>query len=222
MPKDKRSELLKHSHIDQWITHEKDFSTKGYESWPKDYLVKSLVQSSNQPGILLCAQHATNHYQDGLPKKADRGTGGLVLTLGEHSSAGYIVKTSKEDIAEGEPESLKRKLLLAKPDLLIDIHGMREHKESDLDIGLGKSPNKMSLDAVARLQVILADTTIRVTVNQVFKASNPKTLTTWAQRNSMAAFQIEIGANMRPPEGRTEKMEVLLNGLLEFLKEIEK
>lgn len=222
MPNDKESDLLKSSHLSQWINYEKDFSEKWYESWSKDYLVKSLVQSSNQPSVLLCAQHATNHYQEGLPKKADRGTGGLALTLGDRSSAGYIIKTSNEDALNGDPQSLKRMLLLAKPDLLIDIHGMREHKESDLDIGLGKNPNKMSLDAIAMLKEILADTEIRVTVNQVFKASNPKTLTTWAQRNSMAAFQIEIGANIRPPEGRTENMDALISGFLTFLKEMER
>lgn len=205
----------------QWVKNEAIFASKGYEALTQNYLTGT-QRSGSSNGVLLCAPHALNHYDAGNPKFADRGTGGLALTLGEKANVDYIIKTCKNDTPDGYAESLKRKILAFEPHLLIDLHGMKVHPESDLDIGLGPNPNKLVLETTAHFVDSFKDTPLRITVNKVFKAKTAKTLTAWAQRNSIGAFQVEIGANLRPPEGELASMETLITKLLELLGEISK
>lgn len=193
----------------RWLALEQVFSRDGYDGGRSPLLagVADLVVDStpglletrpaSRPHVVVTAPHATNHERAGATKVADRGTGGLALLLAELTGATALVALNTPGDANFDAEHpLKARLAELRPSVVIDLHGMRRRPESDVDLGTGEG-----LVPQAVIDVLHAASTVDVTVNELFDAMRPTTVTAYAQDLGFQAVQAEIGAHLRPPLG---------------------
>ncbi|MFI6427085.1 hypothetical protein [Promicromonospora sp. NPDC050880] len=207
------------------LDFERVFSANQYagegSSWPSsvaDHVAEPTpglfeIIGSTRPRVVVTAPHATNHERAGSTKVADRGTGGLAVLLAHLTGCTALVALGAPGDANFDGEHpLKDRLAELRPTIVIDLHGMRTRVESDVDLGTGAGLVPSAVSTLAE------DSDLRVTVNQVFDAMRPTTVTAFAQELGIPAVQVEIGAHLRPPLG-TPKAVTRLVALLTHLVE---
>jgi hypothetical protein len=205
----------------RWLGFEQIFSQNAYEGGPSPWPVPiagsvseptpGLLEISgfSRPQILITAAHATNHERDGAAKVADRGTGGLAVLLAQVTGCtALIALDTPGDANYDRDHPLKKRLAELRPTVVIDLHGMRSRAESDVDLGTGTGT------APPAVVSALNDSSLRVTVNQIFHAMRPTTVTSFAQSLSISAVQVEIGAHLRPPSGEASALARLVSALV--------
>ncbi len=100
--------------------------------------------------LVLSAIHAVRHHRGATGvKPADANTGGLVLAVGMYLHSGSVVLL-RDDMRVGDPNylrdhPLKDELATAISDhwsrhVLIDFHGMKDDRNYDISLGLGRYP----------------------------------------------------------------------------------
>ncbi|WP_125775121.1 hypothetical protein [Antribacter gilvus] len=195
----------------RWLALEQVFSEERYDGgrppWPVE-VANRVVESTSglleslpgtRPHVVITAPHATNHVRAGAMKVADRGTGGLALLLAELTGATALIALHSTGDANFDVEHpLKVRLAELRPALVIDLHGMRRRPGSDVDLGAGDG-----LVPDAFVSALRASSQVLVTVNEVFDAMRPTTVTAFSQDLGIRAVQAEIGAHLRPPMGES-------------------
>lgn len=200
-----------------WLESEQVFSAGQYAGLEEPRIVQE-----SRTGILISAPHAVTHIRDGKKKRADRGTGGLAIALGMLTKAGYVVETSGTgDPAWDTSHPFKETVQTLAPLLIIDVHGMKNNPHVDIDLGRGKFFGDVEDQLVHSFQRLGEEQNIRVGIDTVFNASRESTVTSWAQAQGIMAFQVEIGADLRPPEASTLKLEAVIATFIVFLSTCE-
>jgi hypothetical protein len=171
--------------------------------------------------VLFSAPHSVEHFRDGTAKLADRGTGGLALTLARNfGSWGVAQARENEGDANWDVSHPMKRFIataLSPEALVIDLHGMESQDVSDLDIGTGPvGLNDTPL--IESLQRYSVARHIKVTVNERFDARRITTITGWAQSLGYSALQIEISSKFRPPLASREKLNDLISLLVQSLE----
>lgn len=211
----------------RWLDFEQVFSQNRYDgatsAWPLS-IVGSVseptpglleITGSRQPNVVVTAAHATNHERDGAQKVADRGTGGLAVLLAQVTGCTALVALGTSGDANYDQEHpLKERLAELRPTVVIDLHGMRSRPESDVDLGTGTGP------APSAVVAALTGSDLRVTMNAVFDAMRPTTVTAFAQELGIPAMQVEIGAHLRPPSGNGPALSGLVSALVAAIEEL--
>lgn len=204
--------------VDSWNTLEEIFSQNFYDG---DSSSESLIhiEPRNNLKIYLVAGHSVNHLREGVPKKADRGTGGLALLLSQLTGTGCLVLANSEagDSNFDEEHLLKDQLKKIHPTCVIDLHGMKSFQDSsDIDLGLGDG-----LIPELFIQRLQDENNLHVTVNQHFDGKREGTVTRFAQSLSIEACQVEISDALRPPLGEIPKLQNLVHSLSTALRVME-
>lgn len=156
--------------------------------------------------VILSAPHAVKHLsKDGLPKAADASTGGLARFVCERTgfvavvSSGGWTSANANHVLEGWcPYRATLKKIKLPNSTLVDLHGMSDKHGADVCIGTGPTP-QASAEVVSFAIENLKKAGLTVAVNTPFSASNPGTITAWAQQNGFRAFQLEARAALRHP-----------------------
>jgi hypothetical protein len=196
-----------------WLESEQVFSAGQYAALEEPRIVQE-----SSAGILISAPHAVTHVRDGKKKRADRGTGGLAITLGMLTKAGYVVETSGTgDPAWDTSHPFKETVQALAPRLIIDVHGMKNNPHVDIDLGRGQFFGDVEDQLVHSFQRLGDERNIRVGIDTVFDASRESTVTSWAQAQGIRAFQVEICAGLRPPEASTLKLEAVIATFVDFV-----
>lgn len=200
-----------------WLESEQVFSASQYAGLEEPRIVQE-----SRTGILISAPHAVTHIRDGKKKRADRGTGGLAIALGMLTKAGYVVETSGTgDPAWDTSHPFKETVQKLAPLLIIDVHGMKKNPYVDIDLGRGRLFGDVEDQLVRSFQLLGEERNIRVGIDAVFDASRQSTVTSWAQAQGIKAFQVEIGADLRPPEASTLELEAVVATFIDFVSACE-
>ncbi|MCK9902888.1 hypothetical protein CC117_23830 [Parafrankia colletiae] len=204
---------------ESWIAEEEVFSAQNYEG--SSALDSVLVREGRRAHLVLTAPHAVAQIRAGRTKLAERGTGGLAMALAAVSDVRAVCAVGRQsgDPAWDARNGFKNALadLDPTPRYLIDLHGMRDSYGLDIDLGLGGAPDSRMTSLCEGLSEALRAQGLRAGVNSVFKGDRVETLTSWAQRRSMSAIQIEIAARLRPPTGAREPSMQMFRTLRDFL-----
>src|ERR1700733_6476453 len=183
-----------------WLRNEERFAANSYTGAAAE---DGVARKRGGSALILTAPHAVMHRRDGRSKLAEPGTGGLAMTLAAAFDASYVcvVGAQTQDAAWVSEHPFKVALmqLLTPTSIVLDLHGMRDEHETDVEIGLGAAPDARTHAYGQRLADALARFALRVAVNHTFKADRPGTITTTVQHRGARALQIEIAAALRPP-----------------------
>lgn len=204
---------------ESWIAEEEVFSAQNYEG--SSVMDSILVREGCRADLVLTAPHAVAQIRAGRTKLAERGTGGLAMALAAVSDVRAVCAVGRQsgDPAWDARNGFKNALadLAPMPRYLVDLHGMRDSHGLDIDLGLGAAPDSRMTSLCEGLSEAFRAQGLRAGVNNVFKGDRGETLTSWAQRRSISAVQIEIAARLRPPTGEPEPSMQVFRTLREFL-----
>lgn len=196
-----------------WLESEQVFSGAQYAPLEQPRILHGGVS-----GILISAPHAVTHDREGKKKRADRGTGGLAITLNSLTETGYVVETSgNRDPAWDISHPFKDAVQALAPRLIIDVHGMKKSPHVDIDLGRGQFFGDVEDKLVRNFQNLAHQRNIKVGIDTIFDASRATTVTSWAQAQGIHAFQVEIGSDLRPPDGSALKLEAVIATFVDFV-----
>ncbi|MCF8549792.1 MAG: hypothetical protein K9G09_02700 [Pontimonas sp.] len=134
------------------------------------------------------------------------------------TQASYVVETSGTgDPAWDISHPFKETVQALAPRLIIDVHGMKKNPYVDIDLGRGQLFGDVEDQLVRSFQRLGEERNISVGIDTVFDASRQSTVTSWAQAQGIRAFQVEIGADLRPPEASTPKLEAVVATFIDFV-----
>jgi hypothetical protein len=156
--------------------------------------------------VILSAPHAVRHLsRSGEAKAADGATGGLVRFISECTGAMSVVasggwtRANANYVLDGWCPYRQTLVEVGGADsVIVDLHGMADTHDADVCIGTGAEPDRSS-EAVDFTVEYLRDLGLTVAVDRPFNASNPGTITSWAQGQNFRAFQLEVCSALRRP-----------------------
>ena len=190
---------------ERWLQLERRFAARHYDGAPDHAATRHRVGTIP---VLLTAPHAVNHHRNGIPKLADRRTGGLAELLHELTGATSLAAASRvpdwgrwadrdDDFTRLLRDDAERNRLI------VDLHGMGDHHGIDVCIGTAGQRGiaiDTAVDALAR-----AFAAFEIAVDVPFSGLSPHTVTQFARRLGVGAVvQIELSARLRDPEAHPE------------------
>ena len=188
-------------YINRALTLEKQFSQNKYFGTREVGLFQYM--EGNTP-VILSAPHTVRQIRNGTHKKADIFTGSLGIILQELTNCHLIYRTytgkgdANRDIACPYKAELMKKITDHNILYLIDLHGMGENRDFDIDIGTlkGKSINE---NLERNILKSFAAFDIRdVRFDYLFDADKEGTVTNTIWNHlAINSFQIEINAIYR-------------------------
>lgn|GEM_PF-1896669 len=185
------------SRVSRWRALEAAYASRGYAGAGPPW--SAVLRTGSLP-LLWSAPHAVRHMRHGRGKRAERGTGGLAELLALETgaiavcAAGHVgnweIWKEREDAFAASLRSFSQGRLV------IDLHGMTDHHQADLCIGLGPSPSLLSRSFAALL--LYRFSAAKVLVNAPFDATPAYTVTSFVQQHLHGdALQLEIRAGWR-------------------------
>jgi hypothetical protein len=203
-----------------WMRAERPFVSNGYQGVGEPGEI-CVVGATRWPQIVVVAGHSVNHTREGALKGADRATGGLALLLAQNSGVSALAMAGHDPgDANWDAEHRLKSALAAldpAPQLLIDLHGMADHDNVDLDLGRGVERD----DPGSFVHILHDEARRRDLITEMdwrFTADRPTTLTTWAQCRGWDAVQVEIASRNRPPDASPQRAVSVVEALLESLE----
>lgn len=174
--------------------------------------------------LLLTAPHAVRHYrnEDLKDKKADVWTGSLCEILGEKlnvptlTAAGFKQEWHTWDERNDDFKSI----VAAAADrqaFVVDLHGMQDHHNVDICIGLGPNPSEKVMIFADKLRTALAP--LNVAINKPFDATPSFTVTSFVQLRGGDGLQIEIASRLRRPKSNPDGSAYFVQVLASALRE---
>ena len=175
--------------------------------------------------ILLSAPHSVNHWRDNRVKVSDLYTGTIIKILSTmtNSPAIFMTKFMEGDkIIDNYFLELKNIVSALNIRLVIDIHGMKERENIDIDIGTGLDYKFTPKNIVDKAVCIFKSNGIlNPTVGAVFNANNPYTISYKVHENlNILSCQLEISKKYRDPINGNKEFLQMVNVLHNLIKEI--
>jgi hypothetical protein len=192
-----------HEHLERYVELANEYVVNSREGRLGDRCVDYFGRN---PKVIMSAPHAVRHLsREGEPKAADAATGGLVRFVSERTeivavvASGGWVRANANHVLDGWCPYRQVLTEVATPGtVLVDLHGMADRHGAEVCVGTGADPAP-SAEAVAFAVEHLRAAGLRVAIDNPFSASNPGTITSWAQRHNFRAFQIEVCSALRSP-----------------------
>lgn len=208
------------AHTQGWFALEEfAYGSWDYESRAGDAAPVTNFGPTTQVGLHLVSVHATSHWRGpGTSKCADRGTGSLVESLAAAAcvpGAVFTRRPASHSRQGAQLAQLVRECASGRP-LVLDVHGMRDQRDLDAEIGFGIAPTPAEVAAGWALVALLRAHGLRVAVNEVFTAAAPANVTNSVRAAGGRAFQLEIAARARPPVGSPARAQALYSALFAF------
>lgn len=206
----------------RWFAlEERLYGSQAYESRVGSSTDTAEFDDFRRGGVCFVAIHSVMHWSwTGASKLADRGTGSLVEVLvSAVPSRGLVLAKRPESLSQltGIVSRLSS-TCASQGGVVIDLHGMRNQRDLDAEIGLGISPSVAEVETAQTLVELLSVRGLRVAVNEVFKAPVAWNVTNSVRASGGSAFQLEIAACARPPIGDPARSQGLFDALCDFAK----
>jgi hypothetical protein len=201
--------------VHQWKVAEEDFAANRYDGRAPSAL--EIIEATSRPWLILTAPHAVNHWRAGNLKIADRGTGGLVRVLSRTLGCLGIInaKQTYSDPSYDDQHALKDVLEhhIREDYLLVDLHGMVDQRDLDVEVGMGRRPSAKSQELADIVESALTAASLNVAHHEVYISPQPQSLTNWGLSRGVASIQVELAARVRPPLGSPRACKALLLAL---------
>jgi hypothetical protein len=217
------------ANLDSLIVYEKPFTAHNSVAAPVGTNWFEFKKGGRN--ILLTAPHATAQTREGKIKKADRGTGSLVVELSKLCNVHVLYTTY---LSPSDPnyydnnafkDSLAKLLQKLQPVFVIDIHASDKSRPYDVDFG---TLNGISLGSRSQLLDSLIsqlhDCGIMNLSSNFFSAAIHQTDTKFVYSQGVPCIQLEINSNyLKPDQGGIfrQKSAQLLQALVRFIELID-
>lgn len=234
--------------MNQVIEHIKEletlFSDNQYDGRGK---YPFFIEEGNIP-VMVSAPHAINQFREGKVKWADQYTGGIARYLHEATGCHLICASlfnetdpNYDSIGHNAyQDALKKYVEAHNIRFLLDLHGAAKSREYALEMGTAPEQDpipdveyeidpslhkyKFVADLVKNIfEELFKDSSVEqkeVWKNQIFNAGDQNTVTKYISENTKTAcVQLEINANYRNPENRTE-FDKLIIGLIDLIEKL--
>lgn len=161
---------------------------------------RDFVLEDGNSKIILSAPHTVEQLREGKIKASERRTGVIIMLLKQLLACPIIYKTRNEnnDANYDEESSYRNELVKfikeKEAGCVLDFHISAPSRPYSVDIGTGYGENICSRNDLQEIIVNgLKKNYERITVDAVFSASNPNTVSaTVGKKAKIPAFQIEI------------------------------
>lgn len=190
--------------------------------------------------VIISAPHSVNQYREGNLKYSDMYTGAMAKYFNEIMGCHiiYLSKNTKIDPNYDDKKVCKYKNTLSdyieKNDIkfLIDLHASRSEHDYLTELGTIDKNNSSLVGKNYLLPIItnamenslknaIKETGKGITVNTVFPAANPNTVTNFiSSKNKIPCIQFEINRLCRNPN-KPEYFKQMINGLETIIQEVE-
>ena len=199
-----------------WWAAESKYAEREYAG--HDSTVVDVRDGLTRPLLVLTAPHAVNTIKNGTGRPADRGTGGLTAVLSRSLDCRSVVMRGARDTFC--LEMLKSAVLCfhPRPRFLLDLHGMKDQRGLDAEIGIGCAPIDSAVDVATTLEKLFAEVGLSCAVNEKYCGWQPHSLVKWAHGIGIAALQLELAARARPPIGQRQRGQSVLTVLTRCLE----
>ncbi len=190
--------------------------------------------------VIISAPHSVNQYREGTLKVSDMYTGAIAKYFNETMNC-HIIYLSK--YTETDPNyddgktccyknTLSRYIEEKNIKFLLDLHASRSEHDYLTELGTIDDKNSSLSGRDFLLPVIMGaletglktaikETGKGITINTVFPAANPNTVTNFiSSKNKIPCVQLEINRLCRNPK-HPEYFMQLINGLEKIIKEVE-
>jgi len=207
--------------IGRWITLNEPYANNSNRG--AGALDSATYIERNSSSLLLTAPHSVRHYRDEnlQDKKADVWTGGLCEILGEELDVPTLTATGfkQEWHTWDERSDDFKNIVVAAIDrhaFVVDLHGMQDHHNVDVCIGLGPKPTAKVMLFADKLSAALSP--LNVSINKPFDATPPFTVTSFVQSRGGDGLQIEIASRFRRPKSNPEESSYFVQTLANALR----
>ncbi len=194
-----------------WWKAESRYAEREYAG--HDSTVVDIRGGLTRPLLVLTAPHAVNMINNGADRLADRGTGGLAAVLSQSLDCPSVVMRGARD--KSCLDTLKSAVLCfrPRPQFILDLHGMKDQRDLDAEIGIGVAPTDYAVDLAMTLGKLFSEAGLSCVVNEKYCGWQARSLVKWAHGASIAALQLELAARVRPPIGRRQRAQKVLTVL---------
>jgi hypothetical protein len=170
--------------------------------------------------ILISAPHSVTQWRDNNIKKADIYTGSIAAILSQLTNFSAIIMTKFTKNTEDYFNEIKNLINNKDIKLVVDIHGMKYERESDIDIGAGNNFQFVPKQILNEIIKILIDQyNLNATVNKYFTADNPFTISyNIYNKLNISSVQLEINRGFRDPIINYDKFIMIINAISDSLK----
>lgn len=181
--------------------------------------------------IILSAPHCKEQLREGKIKTKESETDTLAIEVANKINCSCIYKTKfyNNDPNWDKLSTYKNELVKFINNnnikCLLDIHGMKAERKSDICIGTEFLQNICSRkDILNKLVTILKSNGFKnVTIDVPFSASNPNVISSFISATcSIPCFQIEINNRFRTPEYSEYNFELLTSTFIEIIEFLKK
>lgn len=177
--------------------------------------------------VILSAPHAVMQFRNDKNKVADYLTGPIAEYLSKYSNTHCIIRTfNKKDDPNYDvigygleyKESLKEYIICNNIKVLIDLHGCKDSRDFDFQIGTN---NRLNINNNYQVLNIIIDNLNKignVVIDKDFKADAPGNISRYISSNlKIPCIQIEITSKFRKDP---QKLMALIETLEELIKNI--
>lgn len=177
--------------------------------------------------VIISAPHSIMQFRNGKNKVADYLTGPIAEYLAKYSNTHCIIRTfNKNDDPNYDlsgygleyKESLKEYIICNNIKVLIDLHGCKDSKYFDFQIGTNNTLNINNNYQVLNTIINNLNKIGKVVIDQDFKADGPGNISRYISYNlKIPCIQIEITSKFRKDP---QKLMALIETLEELIKNI--
>lgn len=174
--------------------------------------------------ILISVPHGVSQIRLGMYKRAEIGTIPLGILLSENTNANLLIKTKNNDDDANfyENSSYRKKLqsIVKTQNIkyIIDLHGMKKSRESDINLGINFGQNiKKDTKLFDSLVSALNTQGFFVQIDNPFCAG-PKTIAGhFSKEFNIWTIQIEINCGITNDFIQNKKCNLLINILIDWI-----
>ncbi len=208
--------------------HSNMFSFYNYYYRRKKFLSenrdKDFVYIKTDSRVLLSCPHGVEQTRLGKSKYPEIGALAVALELAERLNTNLIAKTSNhfDDVNFDEKSPYKNKIKkeLENFDYIIDIHGLSAKRDIDINLGTNFGQNVVSDEKLfQKLARGLRNAGFTVAVDNPFAGTDRTIAGTFA--GNAWTVQIEINSGITNLKSQHKKLELLLNVLESWLKQLD-
>ena len=180
--------------------------------------------------VIISAPHTFPHYRNGLRKKRDLGTLKIIKLL-EGKTNAHLIYINKEinydpnfTIDNRYQEKLSKYIKENNIEYLIDIHGSKQRKTYDIELGTNYLENlNNDEDLLDNIKKRFKQNKINnVAIDKIFKSQSDTVCTCINKKTNTKAIQIEIGKSYRYYKLKPKKFYRMMESLLDIIIYLER
>ncbi|MCL4546132.1 MAG: hypothetical protein M1576_00095 [Deltaproteobacteria bacterium] len=195
------------------------FSENSYKGKITDEKYFKIIEGHGN--ILISAPHSVTQWRNNNIKKADIYTGSIATILSQLTNFPAIIMTKFIENTKDYFNEIKNMVNSKGIKLVVDIHGMKYEKKSDIDIGIGSNFQFIPQQILDKMRGVLSNYCLNNTVNAYFNADNSLTVSYNVYNElNISSVQLEINRKFRDPIAHYDKFMQMINAISDSLKAI--